>query len=182
LKLREAAGSLAQTAPDILTLPEVARSFEQALVLALVQCMTNEEANRSCVTNLHHRTVLARFEELLVEKAGEPLHLPEVCAAIGTTGRTLRSVCQRHLGMSPTPYPWSRRMHLARRALLMADAATTTVTSIATSLGFWELLKFSVAYRFLLGELPSATLRRENVGVLPLPRGSPFVLPSAVFA
>ena len=64
----------------------------------------------------------------------------------------------------------------------MADAATTTVTSIATSLGFWELGEFSVAYRSLLGEPPSATLRRENVGALPLPRDSPFVLPSAVFA
>jgi hypothetical protein len=53
---------------------------------------------------------------------------------------------------------------------------------IATSVGFWELGKFSVAYRCLRGEPPSATLRRENVGRLPLPRGSPFVLPSAVFA
>jgi AraC-like DNA-binding protein len=182
LRLHEAAGNLAQTAPDILMLPEVARSFEQALVHALVECMTDEEANQSCATNLHHQTVLARFEELLAEKAGEPLHLPEICAAISAPERTLRSVCQRHLGMSPTHYLWSRRMHLARRTLLVANAATTTVTSIATSLGFWELGKFSVAYRSLFGEPPLATLRRENAEVPPLPRGSPFVLPSAVSA
>jgi transcriptional regulator GlxA family with amidase domain len=180
LKLHEAAGNLAHTAPDILMQPEVSRTFEQALVHALVDCMADDEADRGYATNLHHRTVLARFEELLVEKAGEPLHLPEICAAIGTPERTLRSVCQKHLGMSPTSYLWLRRMHLARQALMVADAATATVTSIATGLGFWELGKFSVAYRSLFGEPPSATLRSTEVPTLP--HGSPFALPSAVSA
>jgi AraC-like DNA-binding protein len=139
------------------------------------------DADQGFVPNPNHRVVLARLEELLVEKAGEPLHLPEICAAIGTPERTLRAVCQKHLGMSPTGYLWLRRMHLARRALLMADAATATVTSIATSLGFWELGKFSVAYRSLFEEPPSATLRR-SVEVRTLPHSSPFALPSAVSA
>jgi AraC-like DNA-binding protein len=51
-------------------------------------------------------------------------------------------------------------MHLASRALRIADAETTTVTEVATSYGFWELGRFSVAYRSLFGEPPSAALRR----------------------
>ena len=64
--------------------------------------------------------------------------------------------------MSPTRYLWLRRMHLARRALRRADPAMTTVTEIASNCGFWELGRFSVAYRALFGESPSAALRRSS--------------------
>ena len=53
-------------------------------------------------------------------------------------------------------------MNLARKALLQADPATATVTGIATDHGFWELGRFSVAYRALFGETPSASLRRPS--------------------
>jgi transcriptional regulator GlxA family with amidase domain len=61
--------------------------------------------------------------------------------------------------MSPHRYLALRRMNLVRRALMMADPARTTVTQIATDHGFWELGRFSVAYRRLFGEAPSVTLR-----------------------
>ena len=64
--------------------------------------------------------------------------------------------------MSPKRYLWLRRMNLARRALQRADAKRTTVTEIATDYGFWELGRFSVAYRALFGEMPSITLRRAG--------------------
>jgi AraC-like DNA-binding protein len=62
--------------------------------------------------------------------------------------------------MGPIRYLTLRRMHLARRALLGADASKTNVTRIVTDHGFWELGRFSVAYRALFGESPSETLRR----------------------
>jgi AraC-like DNA-binding protein len=62
--------------------------------------------------------------------------------------------------MSPKRYLWLRRMNLARRALRRADPESTTVTEIATNYGFWELGRFSVAYRSLFGESPSTALRR----------------------
>lgn len=59
--------------------------------------------------------------------------------------------------MSPTRYLWLRRMHLARRDLRIAGPAATSVTEVVTRHGFWELGRFSVAYRSLFGESPSAT-------------------------
>jgi AraC-like DNA-binding protein len=86
--------------------------------------------------------------------------LSEVCAAIGTAERTLRVVCEQHVGMGPIRYLNLRRMHLVRRALLRTAPSTATVTQIATDYGFWELGRFSVNYRAIFGETPSATLHR----------------------
>ena len=54
------------------------------------------------------------------------------------------------------------RMNQVRVALMRADPAKATVTGIATGHGFWELGRFSVAYRTLFGESPSASLRRPT--------------------
>ena len=62
--------------------------------------------------------------------------------------------------MSPKRYLSMRRMNLARRALRNAEAQRTTVTEIASDYGFWELGRFSVSYRSLFDESPSATLHR----------------------
>ena len=82
--------------------------------------------------------------------------------------------------MGPTRYLWLRRMHLARRALRMADPAATTVTEVATSYGFWELGRFSVAYRSLFGQSPSASLRQGPDDPRPQKNyASPWELPES---
>ena len=65
--LHEAAGSLARTAPDLVAQSDVARALEQALLRAIIACLTDEEADQCRVANLHHRIVLARFEQLLAK-------------------------------------------------------------------------------------------------------------------
>src|SRR5262252_4190427 len=103
--------------------------------------------------------IVARFEQFLAANHDRVLYLAEICAAVGTSERTLRNCCHEHLGMGPIRYLWLRRMHLARAALIRADPASATVTSIATDHGFWELGRFSVEYRTLFGESPSVSLR-----------------------
>lgn len=160
LNLHEAAGHLANTAPDILEKDEVARAIEQGLMHAMVTCMSEGEAVALRAVDRNHAAIMRRLEETLHANSDRTLYLAELCAAAGVSGRTLLACCHEHLGMGPIRYLWLRRMHLARRALRMADAATTTVTRIATDYGFWELGRFSVAYRSLFGETPSASLRR----------------------
>jgi AraC-like DNA-binding protein len=160
LNLHEAAGQLARTAPDILAKDEVARAIEHGLVHAMVTCISAGEAAGQRSVDLRHTIVMRRLEEALCANSDRTLYLAELCAAAGASARTLLMCCQEHLGMGPIGYLWLRRMHFARRALRMADPATTTVTEIATDYGFWELGRFSVAYRALFGETPSASLRR----------------------
>ena len=163
-KLHEAACNLAKNAPDILAKPEVSRAIEQALVESIVFCFAGSPSND--VRNAHrdHARVMRRLEEALMANAEQPLYMAELSAQVGASYWTLRDCCLEYLGMSPKRYLWLRRMHMARRALRSADAERTSVTEIASDCGFWEFGRFSVAYRSLFGESPSAALRRPPEG------------------
>jgi AraC-like DNA-binding protein len=160
LRLHEAAGHLAKTAPDILANPEVARAIEEALLEAMVLCLTEGHSNDVRNIHRHRTTVMRRLEEVLTSTPDKPLYMPQLCATVGASYTALRDCCQEYLGMSPKRYLWLRRMHLARRAFQSANGEKTTVTEVATDYGFWELGRFAVAYRSLFGEPPSASLRR----------------------
>jgi AraC-like DNA-binding protein len=159
LTLHEMVGQMAKTTPDLFAAAEVVRALEQQLVYTLVKCLTEGTVSTMTTGTLRHDLIVARFEEFLEANPNTPLYLTEVCAAIGVAERTLRIACEEHIGMGPIRYLTLRRMHLVRRALLRADSSTT-VTRIATDHGFWELGRFSVAYRELFGETPSVTLKR----------------------
>jgi AraC-like DNA-binding protein len=160
LRLHEAAGHLAKTAPDILAKPEVARAIEEALVEVMILCLTQGHLDDVRNVHRHRARVMRRLEEVLTSTPDRPLYMPQLCATVGASYTTLLDCCQEYLGMSPKRYLWLRRMHLVRRALRIADAEKTTVTEIATDYGFWELGRLAGAYRSLFGEPPSAVLRR----------------------
>jgi AraC-like DNA-binding protein len=160
LNLHQVAGQLAESAPHILAQPEAARALKQALVHTMVTCLNESTPVDTAWGTLRHTAIIARFEELLATNYDRPLHLAEICSAIGASERTLRVSCMEHLGMGPVRYLWLRRMHLAHRAFIRAAPGTATVTKIATDNGFWELGRFAVEYGALFGEPPSSTLRR----------------------
>jgi len=161
-QLHKATGHLAKTAPDILAKAEVAQAIEEALLEAMVKCLAGGHLHQVRTVHRHRAKVMRRLEDILRAKSGETLYMAELCAAVGATYWTLRDCCLEYLGMSPKRYLWMRRMNLVRRALSSADAGKTTVTEIATNYGFWELGRFSVAYRSLFGESPSTTLHRPR--------------------
>ena len=180
LSLHEAAGHPAKTTPDILAHPEVARAMEQALMHAMVSCLSGGETAETSSAHHRHAVIMRRFEDLLEANPDRTLYMAELSSAAGVGERTLRACCHQHLGMSPMRYLWLRRMHLARRSLRKADPAATTVTEVATSYGFWELGRFSVAYRSLFGESPSAALRRPPEDPRPQKNiASPWRLPES---
>jgi len=157
MNLHQAACDLATTAPEIFAHPEVSKALEQALISALIACLSDDVSLPSA---RRQTGVMRKFEELIDAELDSPLYLADMCEKLGVTTRTLRFHCQEHLGMSPHRYLWLRRMKLARRQLMHAEPGATTVTDIATGSGFGELGRFAVQYRTLFGETPSETLRR----------------------
>ena len=157
------------------------RGAEQALARATIACLTEPAATENFRQRRPQMAIMRRFEQILEANPDEPLYVTDVCAAIGVTDRTLRLHCQDHLGMNPQRYLWLRRMHLARRALALADGAVKTVTEIANDHGFGELGRFAVSYRKLYGEAPSVTLRRppDSRGSIEIGRANRLISDSA---
>jgi transcriptional regulator GlxA family with amidase domain len=105
---------------------------------------------------------IARLRELLETKQDWPLNMADICAATGVSERTLRVCCNEYLATSPARYLRLQRMQLARDALMRGDRTIVTVSRIAADFGFTEFGRFSVNYRALFGEAPSATLSRPS--------------------
>jgi AraC-like DNA-binding protein len=160
LELHALVGAFARTTPELLEIPELIHSVEHKLTHAFLACVVGLTPSKIMGTTLRNRVVMDRFEGFLEAHPNTPLHLDQVCLAVGASERTLRTICEGYLGMGPIRYLNLRRMHLAHRALKQARPGSATVTQIATTHGFWELGRFSVAYRELFGESPLATLRR----------------------
>ena len=161
LSLIDDARRVARVWPEVFEAGEARRALEQSLLCALIACLESGEQRREPATRARRAQIMARFEGVVEASPARALHLPELCRLVGVPERTLRTCCQQHLGMSPHRYLLRRRIHLVRQALLRGDPSVATVTSIATSHGFWELGRFAAAYRSVFGESPSVTLRRQ---------------------
>jgi AraC-like DNA-binding protein len=157
VRLSAEAARLARTAPEQIAHPKTAHAIDQAFVHALVCCLAEDDFVDTPSATARRAVVIARLDGFLAENQDKPLYIAEICAATGASERTLRAACLEHLGMSALRYLWLRRMHMARRNLLV-PLKSETVTEIATDCGFWELGRFSVEYHKLFGETPSVSL------------------------
>lgn len=96
--------------------------------------------------------------------AHEPLDVPQLCAVLGVSRRTLQYSFESVLQMSPVAYLRVLRLNGLRRDLQAAGPGATVADS-AARWGFWHLPRLAGEYRALFGELPSQTLQRVRAAV-----------------
>jgi AraC family ethanolamine operon transcriptional activator len=104
---------------------------------------------------------IVRGAEDFLEGGGarQVVQIEDICLALNISRRTLYRAFHELLDISPKAYLRLKNMSAARARLLDAGARPTTVTQVALDHGFWELGRFSGAYRAMFGEAPSETLR-----------------------
>jgi AraC-like DNA-binding protein len=101
-------------------------------------------------------------EEYFLAAGGEPVALADLCKASGVGKTRLYAAFAEMCGEPPLSYFRKRQLTQARCILLNSDAKSGAVKRAAMSSGLTELGRFSVEYRELFGETPSATLRDGN--------------------
>jgi len=109
---------------------------------------------------------LSRAIDLIERVPHRTWTVPDLARATNTSTRALHDGFRRWQGTTPMEYQRQVRLRRAWNELRTADpdAGTTTVTAIATQLGFSNLGRFAAEYRQRFGELPSMTLQRGRDG------------------
>jgi transcriptional regulator GlxA family with amidase domain len=125
------------------------------LIQTLVTCLTTASAVTYGYAKRRHARIMVRFEEVLAEHLSQPLEMPESCALVVVSDRTLRLCCTQFLGMSPVQYVLLRRLEAVRRALRDANPHNANVAEIAHRFGFAELGALQPDYQATFGEAPS---------------------------
>lgn len=106
------------------------------------------------------RDLVQQAETLALANLNKPLNIAALCHFLNVSERTLRKAFRINYGMSPCRHLRMLRLLRVRQALMSSSSCKVpTVTEIATHFGFVELGRFSVEYRKVFGESPSATLR-----------------------
>jgi transcriptional regulator GlxA family with amidase domain len=100
--------------------------------------------------------------QFLSSHAAEGVRIGDLSRVAGVSERTLRKAFHTVHGLSPKQFDLRERLFGARQALCHVDAARKTVTTIACEFGFFELGRFSRAYKAAFGESPSQTIKTHT--------------------
>ena len=158
--------ALHDPAPRDATLIALRAEFEHLLCQAVQTDFSGKESARS---RNRQSFVVRKALDWLRHDEWSANSVGDLCRNAGVNYRSLARGVQAEFGCSVYALLRRLRLHRARQRLLAADPLSpTTVTSIAVSLGFFDLGRFSSAYRREFGEYPSMTLATTPRSVQPV--------------
>ncbi|MBL8837222.1 MAG: helix-turn-helix domain-containing protein [Alphaproteobacteria bacterium] len=155
--LEEGAGGSGQSVGSPHILGDLGR-FDRAMMDALLRAIRLPDPIRGWSAR---RRIVRKAEELVCSSDEPPATVTELCVALGVPLRTLEDAFKHCLGLPPKSYITAMRLNRVRR-LLAQPCSDTTVTEVATALGFFHLSRFAEQYSRLFGEKPSETLARAR--------------------
>lgn len=152
--------------PSLVELPP-AVDFRQRLVervmqlLGLEQSVVRSDVGRPKVVD---RRLIRQAVDRIEATGYGTISVAQLSQELEVSERALRDGFREHLGVAPKKFIQLRSLHRARQLLVHFGPDETTVSSVATGIGMWDLGRFAMRYRELFGESPSQTLQRTNRG------------------
>ncbi len=140
-----------------------AEPLQKLIVESLVR-VCGDPSDRSCAPFSRSRLIFRKAMEFCRNEHSQKNPV-DLALDLGVSLRTLEMAFRSCMELPPSRYLRRLRLNRAHAGLVRHGPEETTVTRIATDLGFTELGRFSVEYRRIFGETPSATLRRGQRGV-----------------
>ena len=148
--------------PALLDNPLIVANFEDLLsgvILSLPNSYSEEllsPAKKSAAPG-----VVTRAEAFMESNAASPITIADVLTHVGCSRKALFSNFRRFRGYTPGNFLLVTRLDLAHERLANATESES-VTSIAYSLGFSHMGRFSQVFHKRYGEKPSEVLKRAQ--------------------
>lgn len=102
-------------------------------------------------------TKLEAMRAFIGQRLDQKIKLNDMSNVMCCSARALQYAFKRNFGLTPMQWVREEKLSIAR-LMLVRSTMKTTVTEIATALGFASTSKFSYYYKSRFGELPSDTL------------------------
>ena len=157
---------LARTQPTRLTNPtegwSLGRLIQEDALPLFIDVLTAKPLTFLPEKDSKRRRLVKHTEAFMRENIKYPISLTDLCQNIDRSQRSLYYAFQEAYSLSPMQYLKILRLNGIRRILKSADPRETTVTEIAIEWGFWHTGQFSVDYKKMFGETPSATLTSDR--------------------
>jgi AraC family ethanolamine operon transcriptional activator len=131
----------------------------QELVCHLSLIAAELEPISAKATNSNRQIGMRRAFEYLRHNRETRVSVSDLLEVSGISERSLQYAFREAFGVTPLAFMKRRRLHFARQQLQTACHEDTSVSKVATGLGFYELGRFASDYRQIFGQLPSETLR-----------------------
>jgi AraC family ethanolamine operon transcriptional activator len=103
--------------------------------------------------------VVSLAREYIHAHRSEAITVPDLCAQVHVSRRTLQYCFEDVLGMSPMLYLRMMRLNGVRRQLNDGAPGELAIGDVAGAWGLSNFSQFSSDYRKLFGHCPSATLK-----------------------
>jgi AraC-like DNA-binding protein len=133
------------------------------VIATIVRGRRGEESGDRQALWFHRRPVARRAEEFMRAHLGEPIALHQICAAARASERTVEYAFHDLYGIGAKKFLQLLRLNRAHALLRSPAGGSASIQDVAHACGFWHMGHFSVNYRRLFGESPTATLRREQI-------------------
>ena len=157
--------SCSASAPGVIDQSAAADAFSASLMACLNRLQSDTARDVKTVRgrpSAIDQKTMSHIAGLIESQPYSVASVQDLVALSGISERTLQAAFNKYYGLSPTRYIQLRRLHQARKMLARVDDHEMTVSTVASSLGMWDLGRFAGRYRSVFGELPSVTLQRAR--------------------
>jgi AraC family ethanolamine operon transcriptional activator len=155
--------NLARSNPTNMDELSVLETIMQELVYHLSLISAELEAIPEKPTYSARQAGMRRALEYLRHNRETRLSISKLLEVADISERSLQYAFRDAFDMTPQAFMKRRRLHFARQQLLAACHRETSVSKVATGLGFYELGRFASDYRQIFGQIPSETLRNHAI-------------------
>ena len=132
---------------------------ELRMILLATEC---DKKHEQPIRRSRRYRTFSRALAFIEKNHKDPFNIPQICAQIGTSPRTLQLTFQELTGHSPYHYILSRKLHAIQQELVNLNNVTNPIFQIAEKYGLQHAGRFGQQYKQMFAESPSATVKRRR--------------------